>query len=54
MCTPGYYPKLGASALVDKIDANDIRKRWFGYSETLSTNKFDFSQIEQAGFKPYS
>lgn len=50
---PGYYPKLGASALVDKIDANDIRKRWFGYSETLNTNKFDFSQIEQAGFAAY-
>lgn len=50
---PGYFPKLGASALVDKIDANDIRKGWFGYSEALNTNKFDFSQIEQAGFAAY-
>ena len=50
---PGYFPKLGASALVDKIDANDIRKGWFGYSETLNTNKFDFSQIQTAGFAAY-
>lgn len=50
---PGYFPKLGASALVDKIDADDIRKGWFGYSETLNTNKFDFSQIEKAGFAAY-
>lgn len=50
---PGYFPKLGASVLVDKIDANDIRKGWFGYSEARNTNKFDFSQIEKAGFAAY-
>lgn len=50
---PGYYPKLGASALVDKIAANDVRKGWFGYNKSYNTNEFDFSPIANAGFEAY-
>ncbi len=52
---PGYYPKLGASALVDNIDPNDVRKDWFGYKEALITDPsaISFKSIITAGFEDY-
>ncbi len=50
---PGYYTKLGATALVDKIDANDRRKAWFGYNDAYNTSVFDFSAITTLGFADY-
>ncbi len=52
---PGYYPKLGASALVDAIDANDVRKAWFGYKEELvsAPEIISFQMIEDDGFAAY-
>lgn len=50
---PGFYPKLGASALVKKIDANDVRKGWFGYKAANNTGGFDFSPISDAGLSDY-
>lgn len=44
---PGYFPKLAASALVDDIDPNDVRKGWFGYNETYNVNGFDFSSLSE-------
>ncbi len=51
---PGYYTKLGATALVDKIAANDLRKAWFGYNDAYNpTGFFDFSAITKMGFADY-
>lgn len=50
---PGYFTKLGATALVDKIAANDYRKAWFGYNAAYNKIPFDFSAIEKLGFADY-
>lgn len=56
---PGYFIKLGATALVDKIDENDLRKAWFGYNEAYNWDaknekeRFDFSAITEMGFADY-
>ncbi len=44
---PGYYTKLAASALVDNINPNDVRKGWFGYNETYNVNEFDFGTLSK-------
>ena len=50
---PGYYTKLAGSALVDKIDARDLRKAWFGLNQAYNVDDFDFSNIEKAGLAAY-
>ncbi len=50
---PGYFTKLGATALVDKIAEDDYRKAWFGYNAAYNKIPFDFSAIEKLGFADY-
>ncbi|MBD5263462.1 MAG: RagB/SusD family nutrient uptake outer membrane protein [Bacteroides sp.] len=47
------YRKLGASELVDKIDANDVRKGWFGYQEDYDLLGVDYSYEQGNGWLPY-
>lgn len=47
------FRKLGASALVNKIASNDIRKGWFGFNAAYNTLNVDFSYEVGLGLTPY-
>ncbi len=47
------FRKLVASDLYNKIDANDVRKKWFGYNEAYDLLGTDFSLEESYGFTDY-
>lgn len=47
------YRKLIASDLYNKIDANDVRKKWFGYNANYNLLKNSFAAEEYYGFTDY-
>lgn len=47
------YRKLGASNLVDQIDANDVRKGWFGYVDDYNLLGVNYQYEIDNGWMPY-